>query len=259
MHGDSVIWGAVVIALVCMAAAAFLARRLSTLRSDREALLQRHSDRLLALAARMENIREEEKERIARVLHDTLGQELSAIKMNCAVLASRCKHDEAISAKIQAMRELVDTAMLTTRNISASLRPAMLDTLGLGAAIEWQVREFEKQYGISAAYKIDPIPMQVNGSISFALFRILQEALTNVARHSGATHVAVTLETVEHDVLLTVYDNGKGIAGDDDEKTDAYGILGMKGRAHSFGGTVTITRLTEKGTRVVTRIPGVVQ
>jgi PAS domain S-box-containing protein len=221
---------------------------------DEEAI-QMQRDRLRNLATRAEHIREDERKNLAREIHDQLGQELTAIKMNIAVLEARSKTDEVLVAKVQYIRQLVDNAIRTTRKISTSLRPGVLDQLGLDAAIEWQVREFEKHYAISCTYKIEREPMKVKEGIDIALLRILQESLTNVAKHSGATQVMVKLEVSGKDLHLTVFDNGRGIRKDYEEKLDSFGILGMKERAFEFGGTVTIDPLTTKGTRIAAHIP----
>lgn len=224
-------------------------------RKRNEEMLQRQSARLRSLAVRAERIREEERKTLARELHDQLGQELTAIKMNIAVLASHAKHDELMTAKIQYLRELVDMSIHSTRRISTSLRPDVLDQLGLDAAITWQVREFEKQYGISCTHKVERVATGVKEGVSIALIRILQESLTNVIKHAQATQVAVTLEVQKRDLRLNVYDNGKGIAAGSEEKMESFGILGMKERANAFGGSVTVEAQAASGTRVIVQIP----
>ena len=231
-----------------------IVRDISDRKASKKAIrLQR--DRLRELVVRIENIREEERNNLARVLHDGLSQELTAIKMNIATLASRAKHDDVMTDKIHYLRELIDTSIHSSRKISLSLRPVLLDEVGLNAAIEWHVRDFEKNSGISCTYKIEREKVALKTGLPIALFRILQESLTNVVRHANASIVAVNFEVKGKDVELTIFDNGKGIRADYDEAKGAFGIMGMKERAIEFGGTVTIERLKVKGTRVIARIP----
>jgi two-component system, NarL family, sensor histidine kinase UhpB len=222
-------------------------------RADEAILKQR--DRLRNLAARVEKVREEERKSLARDIHDGLGQELTAIKMNISVLATRLKHDDAISEKIKSIRELIDTSILSARKLSMSLRPELLEELGLGSAIEWQVHEFEKKFGISCSHSIEHKPITVRDGVSIALVRILQEALTNVERHAAATQVVVKFEVFDRDVRLSIYDNGKGISEDREENVETFGIFSMKERAHEFGGVVRIKRLNEKGTKITVELP----
>jgi two-component system, NarL family, sensor histidine kinase UhpB len=227
-----------------------------TERKNAEQAIEHQRDRLRKLAARTEKIREEERERLAREIHDGLGQELTAIKMNLAVLSARLKHDDAQTEKINYLRELVDASILSARRMSVSLRPELLEELGLGPAIEWQVREFEKQYGISCTHKVDREPVTVKNGVAITLLRILQEALTNVEKHAAASHVAVKFEIIGKDLMLTIFDDGTGIPADWEENAASFGIFGMAERAQDFGGTVVVERLKEKGTRVTAHIPG---
>jgi PAS domain S-box-containing protein len=229
-----------------------------TERKRAEEAIRLQRDRLRSLAARVESVREEERKLLAREIHDQLGQELTAIKMNIAVLAAREKHDEEISVKMQYIRQLVDASILTVRKIATSLRPGVLDELGLTAAVQWQVAEFEKQFGIRCTHAIDRETILPSDGVSIVLFRILQESLTNVAKHAAATHVRVKMETVNDGLRLTVEDNGRGIDADHPGKKKSLGILGMKERAFALGGTVTIDHLAVGGTRVIAYIPGAV-
>lgn len=207
------------------------------------------------LVRRMGMIRDEERKKLALEIHDRLGQELSAMKMNIATLAARVKNDDGASEKIRQIRELIDASMQTARSLTQSLSPSMFDTEGLADALEKQVREFEKFSGISCTCKMDRHIKTGKAEISIAVYRILQEALSNVAQHAEATQVVVKCEAVEQSVVLTIFDNGKGIRDDDEGQGDAFGILGMKERASTFGGSVSVKRISEKGTCVTARIP----
>ncbi|MGE5313332.1 MAG: PAS domain S-box protein [Acidobacteriota bacterium] len=230
-----------------------------TERKHAEDAIRQQRDRLRSLAVHVDAIREEERKNLAREIHDQLGQELTAIKMNIAVLAAKTKQDEWLTAKIRDIRGLVDASILSVRRISQALRPGVLDELGLSAAIEWQTRDFEKQYGIGCSCEIGSVPSALKEGIPIVMFRILQESLTNVARHAEATHVHVKFEAVQHALKLTVEDNGKGIDIAMKQKKTSHGILGMKERAYNFGGTVAITRRPEGGTLVTAHIPEALQ
>ena len=215
------------------------------------------NERMRLLVRRMGVIRDDERKKLALEIHDRLGQELSALKMTIATLAARVKNDEGASEKIRQIRELIDASMQTTRSLTQSLSPAMYDTINLAEALEQHVHEFETLSGISCTCKMDRHMNNVKAEISMAIYRILQEALTNIAQHAAATQAVVKFEAVGQSIVLTIFDNGIGIRDNDEVKGDACGILGMKERAATFGGSVTVKRLSDKGTCVTAQIPKV--
>lgn len=206
------------------------------------------------LSSHIETIKEQERGRIAREIHDDLGGTLTAIKIMLMRLEKSVAPDASESLnRLRSTGTLVDAAMDVTRRISTELRPGILD-LGIVAAIEWQAAEFAKRMDmecrVTCAYK----EISLDGDISIALFRIFQEALTNVAKHSKATRVEVELEADEDNVMLQVHDNGRGIAGEDLAKPQAFGLLGMQERARNLGGEAGV-RQTRSGTAVKLRLP----
>ena len=224
-----------------------------------EALLNSRNQ-LAALAVRLESVREEERTRIALEVHDVLGQALTGLKLDVAWAHKRISESiepahVAVLARLTSARELLDSTIQSVRGIATTLRPGVLDELGLEAAVEWQAREFQHRTGIACATTIWPRNMVLGPEQSTALFRILQEILTNVARHAHATHVDIRLEQSGEHVSLQVRDNGRGISGVEQSGPEAFGLLGMRLRAQQQGGTFDIQGTSGTGTMVTVRIP----
>lgn len=226
---------------------------------DAQDEVRRQDELIHNLLCRIHTLRDEERKSIAFELHDTLGQELSAINMSLATLAARPRSDEDLGARIAQLRDLVQAAMLSARKISTRLRPEVLEAMGLCLAVETQVREFEQRTGITCTCKIDTAIAKIGTERFRAFLFILRESLTNIERHADATQIVVTLGTKHKIVELCVIDNGKGITADDQETTTAFGILAMKAQAKNNGGSVSVERLATRGTRVTAHIPGTIQ
>lgn len=227
-----------------------------TERMQAEEALRRSREQLRALAAHLESVREEERTRIARQVHDELGQMLTGLKLDLSWVASRLPRDRApLVEKVQAMGQLIDATIRSVQQISAELRPGILDHLGLVAAIEWQAKEFQTRTGIRCHVSVGPAEYEPDPEISTALFRILQEALTNVIRHAKATAVTISLALDQDRLILTIADNGRGITEQELTGNHALGLLGMRERALLFGGEVTIMARHEGGTAVTVIIP----
>jgi PAS domain S-box-containing protein len=223
-------------------------------RADAE--LRRSQDELRALSARLESVQEEERGRIAREIHDELGQVLTGLKMDLAWLAGRLPDGSLdLGEKVAAMGGLVDGALQSVRRIAAELRPALLDTLGLAAAIERQAAEFQARTGIPCTCTTRLGEPPLDPALAAALFRIFQEALTNVARHAGASRVAVRLVEEGDNAVLEVRDNGRGITVEELASQDGLGITGMRERARALGGDVAIIGTPAAGTRVTASLP----
>ncbi|HUN25677.1 MAG TPA: response regulator [Steroidobacteraceae bacterium] len=206
---------------------------------------------LRALAAHVQSVREEEWTRMAREIHDQLGQSLTALRMDLNWLASRLPADsESLRARAASMSGLIDATMASVREMIARLRPEVLDRLGLAAAIEWESGEFQRRSGIRCCLALPSEAVELDKGRSTALFRILQELLTNVARHAGATRIDVTVRCDPQEVELTVQDNGHGIDGEAAQSAKSLGLLGVRERALAFGGRVEIAGLPAKGTTV---------
>jgi signal transduction histidine kinase len=216
--------------------------------------LRESEEKLRRLAAHLISVREEERAHIAREIHDELGQVLTGLKMEVTWLAKRLKEQPLIE-KTDAMCKLIDSSVQTVRKIATGLRPEMLDDMGLVAAVGWQAKEFQKRTGIRARVKLPPEGAKLDIDISTTMFRIFQEILTNVARHSRATRIDVDLGIGEDSVSLVVADNGVGIAESDLNGKKSLGLLGMHERALLFGGEVKISGAGGEGTRVTVSIP----
>lgn len=210
---------------------------------------------LRQLATSLQNVRDEERTRIARELHDELGQALTAIKMDIAWASDRVPlGDKTFVDRFQSTLALVNTTIRNMRKVATELRPSILD-LGLNAAIEWMSEEFQSRTGVESNLDLPNPEVEADPQLSTAIFRIFQETLTNVARHSRATCIDVRLERNHGDLVLEVQDNGKGISQPPSSRTGCLGILGMRERALALGGEVTVHARASGGTVVRARIP----
>ncbi|MHB8110205.1 MAG: PAS domain-containing sensor histidine kinase [Syntrophorhabdaceae bacterium] len=213
-------------------------------------------EQLRDLSMYLQSVREKESMRIAREIHDELGQSLTALQMDLAWLKSAIPQgDITLASKIQRMKKVVDGTIESVHRISTELRPILLDDLGLIAAMEWQVGEFQSRTGISCRSRFDCVEVDIKKDLATAIFRICQETLTNITRHAGATLVRVSLVQKGCDLYLDVTDNGKGISADDIANPKSFGIVGIRERVNLWNGTVKITGKPNKGTKVEIRIP----
>lgn len=216
---------------------------------------------LRALARRLQTVREAERSGIAREVHDVLGQEMTGLKMDVAWLQSRLSKMsgtddvEPLLEKLSAMSAAIDTTIQNIRRISTELRPAVLDTLGLVAALEWQSREFTARTGVQCSFETEDEDIELDNEKATAVFRIAQEALTNVTRHARATDVVMQLKREDGTLCLSVKDNGVGMPKSALESRRSLGLLGMQERAMMFGGDVRIEGGVGAGTQVTLRMP----
>jgi signal transduction histidine kinase len=209
---------------------------------------------LAELSSHTERIKEQERTRIAREVHDELGGNLTAIKMAVTLVKRRLAPDDSCLEKINYIDMLADRTIESVRRIASDLRPSILD-LGLEAAIEWQTREFERQMGITCEFITSDEDIALNSDQATALFRVFQEALTNISKHADATLVHVHLKKQHDDIALEIDDNGKGMEQADRLKLKSFGIRGMMERVNSLGGQLSITSSTETGTNILINIP----
>ena len=219
---------------------------------------KRSRARLAELTAHIEQVKEQERTRIAREIHDDLGGNLTAIKMALAMLAARLPEEPSLHEKAEYLDSLVDRTIEAVHRISLDLRPSTLD-LGIVAALEWQAREFEKQMGIACTFRTDgtdgeDVEGELDPDHASALFRIFQESLTNIAKHAGATRVAVTLRRQRQHLTLTICDNGRGLTPADRLKPHSFGLRGMSERARALGGTFSLSPAPGGGTMVSVKI-----
>ena len=218
--------------------------------------LQTSLGQLRALAARLQNIREEERKRVAREIHDQLGQALTAIKLDVSSLVCELPPEQGKEPnKVRSILKLVDETIQTVRRIATELRPGMLDDLGLVATIEWAGEEFEARTGTKCRLELPQDDIVLDQEKAIAIFRIFQETLTNIARHAGANEVKARLGAEDGNVILEVRDNGRGIQEEKLRKGGSLGILGMRERVALLGGDLTITSSPGNGTSVLVRIP----
>ncbi|HKE46192.1 MAG TPA: response regulator [Steroidobacteraceae bacterium] len=230
-----------------------LAREIAE-RKEAERRLRESEEKLRALAARLITVREEDRAHMAREIHDELGQVLTALKMEGAWLASQLT-DARLVEKTQSMLSLVDATIHTVRKICTGLRPEVLDEMGLVAAIDWQATEFQKRTGVRCRVRLPADGVDFNEDLSTTTFRIFQEILTNVTRHSRATRVDVELEQVDGRLEMRVTDNGIGIADGTSSARTSLGLLGMQERALRLGGSVHVDGNQGRGTAVAVSIP----
>lgn len=223
-------------------------------RKKAEEDLQRSREELRNLSSHLQAVREKERAYIAREIHDELGQVLTALNMDVSWLRNKFKGEEMIASKAESMTDLVNSAIKTIKKISSELRPALLDDLGLGAAIEWQAEEFQKRTGIACDVVI-PENIILDKDLSTAIFRIFQEALTNVMRHAKATKVSAHFEKNNGRIVLNIEDNGKGITEKQKFNPRSFGLIGMRERVISLGGQICITGIRSKGTKITVSIP----
>jgi signal transduction histidine kinase len=216
---------------------------------------RRSTEQLRELSARLQSVREEERTRISRAIHDELGQTLTGLKMDVAWLQSHLDPQQlALLAKTQAMSGLIDTTIQMVRRISTELRPGILD-LGLVATIEWQLQEFQTRTGIESEFSSASEETALDDDGSTAVFRILQEILTNVVRHAQATRLEVTLEETATFLTLRVQDNGRGMTESEMHSPKSIGLLGMQERARLRAGEVRFHGTPGQGTTVTIRLP----
>ncbi|MDH5763932.1 MAG: GAF domain-containing sensor histidine kinase [Nitrospinota bacterium] len=225
-------------------------------RDQLEDQVEKRTEQLRDLSNRLQTIREEEKARIAREVHDELGQSLTALKLDLAWVERRLHEpEEAVREKIKSLYDLIESTIERVQIISAELRPRILDVLGVCEALRWQTGEFQERTGIMCELTIRPDALVLDPERSTTLFRIYQEALTNVARHAEASRIDVRCEQFSDRVELEVIDNGQGI--DEKKVSDSHslGLAGMRERALVWGGDVHIAGQPDRGTRLFVRIP----
>ncbi|WP_063779111.1 PAS domain-containing sensor histidine kinase [Caballeronia mineralivorans] len=212
-----------------------------------------------ALSSHVQSAREEERTRIARELHDDLGQQLVALKMDVALLDQPAEGDDgtachAISQTI-ALQAQIDSIIASARRIAGGLRPPMLDDLGLGAALEWLAAEFRNRYGLVVTVQNTADQLPLSATAATAIFRVVQEALTNVTRHAEATQVRVEMRLAQNEFRLHVEDDGKGTTLDGHQSNENFGLLGMQERVRQLRGKIAFDSAPGDGFRIDVRLP----
>ncbi|MCE5333173.1 MAG: PAS domain S-box protein, partial [Desulfobacteraceae bacterium] len=218
--------------------------------------LRKSNEQLRDLYRRLQSAREEERTRIAREIHDEFGQTLTALKIDLAWINKRLlKEQVPVNQKIESMSTTIGMAIGSIKKLTADLRPGILDDFGLIAAIEWQAEEFESRTGTRCKLTLDMGGININEEVSTTVFRILQEALTNIMRHAEAKNVELQLMEEDGILVFTIRDDGKGMRRDETFGTHSFGLLGIRERAAALGGFVDNTSSPGEGTVICARIP----
>jgi two-component system sensor histidine kinase UhpB len=219
-------------------------------------VLKRSQEKTRTLALHLQNIQEEERARIARDIHDDLGQLLTALEFDIAYITKRLSPDQSeLLKKAKEMSELIKVSTNSVQRIASDLSPPLLGDLGLTAAMTWQAEKYQEQTGIDCSVTFEIDVESYDKELSTVLFRAFQEALTNVARHSGATSVSTSLKEDVGQLILNISDNGKGIKDEDILNKGSFGLLAMKERFHPFNGNVSIKGIKDKGTTISITVP----
>ncbi len=225
-------------------------------RQRAEDKLRRSLDQLRALTTYLQYVREEERTRIAREVHDELGQALTGLKLDLSWLATKvARNTQPVQEKVKTMVDHIDETILTVRRIATELRPGILDSFGLVAALEWQANEFQSRSSIPCQVASTVDDSQLNPQVTTVFFRIYQEALTNIIRHAAATRVDVLLTEENGALVLKVKDNGRGISEEEIANTRSIGLVGMRERAMLVGGDISLQGAPGQGTTMNLRVP----
>jgi signal transduction histidine kinase len=225
-------------------------------RQQAEKELRNSREQLRNLSSHLESVREEERTRLAREIHDELGQALTALKMDTFwLIKHRVDEPDSVLKKIRSMEELLDATIRTVQRLSGELRPGLLDDLGLAAAIEWQAEEFQNRSGIACEVMVKLQEVSLSRDHATAVFRIFQETLTNVIRHAKASRVEVRLDAQGDRLVLEVKDNGRGITENEIRNPKAFGIIGMRERVLALSGECIISGKASNGTAIVVNVP----
>jgi len=225
-----------------------------------EVKLRATTEQLRALSASVQSAREEESKRIAREIHDELGGALTSWKWDLEEIRDEMSMPQDASQvatvrnKIEGMIKLTETTLDTVRRLASELRPAALE-LGLVQGLEWQTLQFESRTGIPVQLECAEEEVDLDNGQATAVFRILQEALTNIQRHAQATHVTITCGEESGQFVLTIKDNGRGITNSEESATRSLGLLGMRERANLVGGEIDIESAAGEGTKITVRVP----
>ena len=218
--------------------------------------LKKSREEIGELAQHLQEIREEERQSIAAEIHDDLGQALTALKLDTSILLNKMSNkDQPIIAKLESMKNLADQSIKTVQKISSDLRPGILDDLGLTAALEWEVDKFEERTGIKCTLRMIPENISFDEKVNITIFRLVQEASTNVARHSKATELEIMVRIELNKLNLEIKDNGIGITTEQANNSKSFGLFGMRERVKSLGGGINFVGVKNEGTTVNIVLP----
>jgi signal transduction histidine kinase len=225
-------------------------------RKHAEAAVRQSREQLRQLAARLADVREQERTRLSREVHDVLGQTLTVLQMNVAMIEKGLTEEQqALHDRIAVMKQAINETVRTVRRIAHELRPGILDDLGVLAAIEWETQRFASRTDIACTFVDDVEDLDLDPKRSTTVFRVFQEIMTNVARHAEATEVVVTATQRNGCLTLIVQDNGRGIREEELKNTTSLGLLGMRERLFPWGGHVDFAGAPNEGTTVTVTLP----
>lgn len=227
-------------------------------RKRTEQELRESRTQLRELSAYLQSVREEERTRIARELHDELGQMLTAVQLGLGALEGAVQADSPVTTlttALEGLKTLAESATNAVQRLATDLRPPILDGLGLAAALDWQLEAFSERSGVAYALDLPSESVSLSGEIETAIFRILQEALTNVSRHAEASQVEVMLHMSDTEVKLSIADNGKGMLLSNPSQRRRLGLVGMRERAYMLGGELKVQSSPGRGTQIELRLP----
>jgi len=231
-------------------------QELQKYRNHLEILVDTRTDELRQLSHKIQKIREEEKSRMSREVHDELGQSLTALKMDLFQLEKRFpEENQDWRKRTQSMMDLVDTTIKSVQRIAMELRPPILDAFGLCEAIAWQAKEYEKRFSIKFDLNCLQSHFELDEDLKTTFFRVFQESITNVVRHAEASKVNVSMSHEKDQLVMKIRDNGKGIQKDQVEGSSSLGLIGIRERVRFWNGEVFFHGAPEKGTTVEIRIP----
>ena len=224
-----------------------------------EKLVETRTQEVRELIGHLQTMREEEKRAIARELHDDLGSSLTALNMHLAILFQQMPNDVAITERIVQIKALLQTITATKRRIQSGLRPDKLDIFGIKTAIADQAQEFETYTGLTCSVSLPDEDIKYASQVEISLFRMVQEALNNIAKHANATHADIILDDNDEEIYLTIRDNGKGISLQTLPYNATHGLRGMRERVAYFGGSIVIESAPGAGTRIKIKLPKISQ
>ena len=208
------------------------------------------------LSNQIQQVREEEKSRIAREVHDQLGQELTALKIDAIQLGKKLAAGQTdLKSKIESMTQTIDETIKSVQHIATELRPPILDAFGICEAISWQANEFQKRHGLKFDLKLSQSQVEIDKSLQTSLFRVFQEAVINILRHANASQVKVNMSYEKRNLIFIIEDNGIGIKKRDLESPESLGLIGIKERVYPWDGQVNFEGPPGKGTIVTITIP----
>lgn len=220
---------------------------------EKETALEASQAELRALASHLQDVREEERTRLSREVHDVIGQQLTAARLGAGWFGRHAPDDPEVQDHLAELRQVIDETLRQVRRIATDLRPGVLDDFGLASAVEWQAGRYEERTGTSCSVDIHGVT-EPPSEIATAAFRVLQESLTNVTRHAEANRVAITLVLGHASVRLVVSDDGRGFKPDRLRRR-SLGLLGMRERAATYGGTLDVQGAPGQGTVVECTLP----